>query len=71
MTDRDEVLDPTREQILDCLRDAVAEELERKRRLGHYYVFWEDGKLVYIGDDAPKDENPDAERRPFPPAIMA
>lgn len=66
MTDPENIADPTHEQILECLREAVAEELERKRRLGHYYVIWEDGKLVYVGDDAPKDENPEAERRPFP-----
>ncbi len=66
MTEPNHIHDPTHEQILECLRDAVAEELERKRRLGHYYVIWEHGKLVYVGDDAPKDENPDAERRPFP-----
>jgi len=69
MINPDAIRDPTHEQILECLREAVADELERKRRLGHYYVFWEKGKLVYIGDDAPKDENPDAERRPFPAAI--
>ena len=66
MTDPNDITDPTDDQILECLREAVAEELDRKRRLGHYYVIWEDGKLVYVGDDAPKHENPEAERRPFP-----
>lgn len=39
--------------VLQALREAVAEELERKRRLGHYYVIWENGKIVFVGDDAP------------------
>jgi hypothetical protein len=43
------------QQILDSLRDAVTETLERKRRLGHYAVIWQDGKLVAIGEDAPED----------------
>lgn len=40
--------------ILDALQQAVAKTLERKRRLGHYYVVWRDGKPVMIGEDAPK-----------------
>ncbi|MGM0984372.1 MAG: hypothetical protein ACQEXG_13250 [Pseudomonadota bacterium] len=40
--------------MLDSLRAAVAETLERKRRLGHYAVVWQDGKPVLIGEDAPE-----------------
>jgi hypothetical protein len=28
--------------------------LEKKKRLGHYAVLWEDGKPVLIGEDAPQ-----------------
>jgi len=41
------------EEILFSLRRAVSEELERKRRLGHYAVFWRDGRVVFEGPDAP------------------
>ena len=44
---------------LDSLLKAITQELERKRRLGHYAVVWRDGKPVMIGEDAPKvSENP-------------
>ena len=44
---------------LKSLRRAVAEALERKRRLGQYAVFWRDGRIVYEGPDAPSpDEEP-------------
>ncbi len=46
------------QEMLDSLRTAVAETLERKRRLGQYAVFWQEGKPVLIGEDAPS--NPDA-----------
>ena len=39
------------QQVLDTLRSAVAEALERKRRLGQYAVIWHDGKAVRIGAD--------------------
>lgn len=45
--------------ILDSLQKAVAQVLERKRRLGQYAVVWRDGGPVMIGEDAPKEpENP-------------
>lgn len=40
------------QQILDALRSAVAEALERKRRLGQYAVIWQDGKPVIIGGES-------------------
>ena len=46
---------PDVQKTLDALKKAVAEELERKRRLGHYAVVWRDGKPVAIGEDAPDD----------------
>jgi len=46
--------------ILDVLQQAVAKTLERKRRLGHYYVIWRDEKPVMIGEDAPKPSEKDS-----------
>ena len=36
------------QRALDALRSAVAEALERKRRLGQYAVIWRDGQAVRI-----------------------
>jgi hypothetical protein len=36
---------------LDALRSAVAEALDRKRRLGQYAVIWRDGQVVRIEPD--------------------
>lgn len=44
------------EKALQALREAVAEALEKKRRLGQYAVFWEDGRIVLRGEDAPRRE---------------
>jgi hypothetical protein len=41
------------QQALDALRSAVAEALERKRRLGQYAVIWRDGQVVRI---TPEDD---------------
>lgn len=40
--------------IQTVLNKAIAATLEKKRRLGQYAVFWEDDKVVYRGDDAPR-----------------
>ena len=42
------------QRALDALQAAVTEELDKKRRLGHYAVVWQDGKPVAIGEDAPE-----------------
>jgi hypothetical protein len=39
------------ERALEALRSAVAEALERKRRLGQYAVVWRDGQVVRIEPD--------------------
>ena len=39
--------------ILDALQKAVTKELEKKRKLGHYAVFWDGEKPVLVGEDAP------------------
>jgi len=36
------------QRALDALRSAVAEALDRKRRLGQYAVIWRDGRAVRI-----------------------
>lgn len=40
-------------RALGALKRAVAEALERKRRLGQYAVVWREGQPVCIGPDAP------------------
>ena len=47
-------LSPADQQVLEALQQAVNAELERKRRLGHYYVTWENGQSVLHGADAPQ-----------------
>jgi len=39
--------------ILNALKNAANNELEKKRRLGQYAVLWENGQIVYKGEDAP------------------
>jgi len=46
-------ISPETQAVLDCLRQAVAKEIERKRRLGHYSVQWKDNAPFIEGDDAP------------------
>jgi len=40
--------------ILNALKQSSSNELEKKRRLGQYAVHWENGQVVYKGEDAPK-----------------
>ncbi len=37
---------------LAALHQAVAEALDRKRRLGQYAVFWEEGRAVEVAPEA-------------------
>lgn len=46
-------LAPDTQEMLKSLRTAVADTLERKRRLGQYAVSWEDDKPVLVGENAP------------------
>ena len=39
-------------KVLDVLKRAVAEALERKRKLGQYAVVWRDGRVVCAWPDA-------------------
>ncbi len=43
---------PQSQEMLKALRRAVADALEKKRRLGQYAVVWEDGKPVMVGGEA-------------------
>jgi hypothetical protein len=52
------------QRILDILRSAVAEALDRKRRLGQYAVIWRDGQVVRI---EPDDETPSEPHGPAAP----
>jgi hypothetical protein len=45
-------------RALETLKQAVAEALERKRRLGQYAVVWREGRAVCIGPDAPPARYP-------------
>lgn len=47
-------LNPKAQAMLDCLQQAVADTLERKRRLGHYAVLRDGNKPVLVGEDAPE-----------------
>ncbi len=42
-------------EMLDFLQAVAAAEIERKRRLGHYVVVWQNDRPMLIGEDAPLD----------------
>lgn len=44
--------------MLDTLKKAVTDTLEKKRRLGQYAVVWRDGKAAIINFDAKQETNP-------------
>jgi len=39
--------------VLESLRKAVEQALDRKKRLGQYAVVWQDGKPTIVGGDKP------------------
>jgi hypothetical protein len=41
------------EVMLRTLQDAVAKSLDKKRRLGQYFVTWHNGQPVLTGTDKP------------------
>jgi hypothetical protein len=45
---------PDTAAMLDALRRAVTDALERKRRLGHYAVTWDQGEIRLDGEDSPR-----------------
>ena len=46
-------LPPDTKILLETLKQAVTKALSEKNRLGQYAVFWEEGRPVLVGDDAP------------------
>jgi len=42
--------------ILNALKEAASNEIEKKRRLGQYVVLWGNDSIIYQGEDAPKQE---------------
>jgi len=48
--------------IQTALNKAIANALEKKRKLGQYAVMWENDRVVYKGPDAPDTHNKQAER---------
>lgn len=44
-------------RILENLKKAVTETLERKRKLGQYVVIWDGQKPVQSGPDAPASKD--------------
>jgi hypothetical protein len=57
-------LSPGDRQILEALQQAVTNELDRKTRLGHYVVSWQNGQAVLQGPDAPETATDDHSRGP-------
>lgn len=49
-------LAPDTQEMLNSLRAAVTETLERKRRLGQYAVIWKNGKPERRGGEAPENQ---------------
>lgn len=43
-------------ELLEALRQSVAKTLDKKQRLGHYAVTWQNGRPVVAGDDAPHQQ---------------
>lgn len=43
------------QEQLATLKKAVAQALDRKKRLGQYAVVWKDNQPVMIGEDAPEE----------------
>ncbi len=44
------------ELVLNALKQAATNEIEKKRRLGQYVVLWENDSIIYQGEDAPEQE---------------
>ena len=58
-------LSPDCQRALDALQAAVTEALERKRRLGQYAVFWQDGRPVRVIPGETEPAQPQTGNRPI------
>ena len=47
---------PDAQKMLEALEAAVAQALDKKKRLGQYAVVWIDDKPALVGEDAPKQQ---------------
>lgn len=54
----DEILKPSKEgaEMLESLRKAVANALEKKKRLGQYAVVWGENGVEVIGNELSSDK---------------
>ena len=59
------------EDALAALQRAVTRALDRKRRLGQYAVFWEGGRVIFDGPDAPAEHEGPAGRSRIGPGEAA
>jgi hypothetical protein len=55
------------QQILAALQATAISTLDRKRRLGHYAVVWQDGRPVAIGEDRPDTDADPLDNTPDQP----
>lgn len=53
--------------LLAALQATATSTLERKRRLGHYAVVWQDGRPVAIGEDRPDTDADPLDNTPDQP----
>ncbi|MFA7346147.1 MAG: hypothetical protein WCZ86_00170 [Desulfurivibrionaceae bacterium] len=53
-SDTKRIPSPDTQRMLESLKHAVADALEKKKRLGQYAVLWENNKPVLVGEDAPQ-----------------
>jgi hypothetical protein len=47
----------------EALKAVVTQALDKKKRLGQYAVVWIDGKPALIGEDAPKQQEPQGQEK--------
>ena len=64
-------LDEFEREALDALQRAVTRALERKRQLGQYAVFWENGRVIFDGPDAPAEQETPVDRNGVGPGSAA
>lgn len=46
------------QKILQALRDAVGQELDKKQRLGQAVVIWKDGRPIWVDAQVAAKESP-------------